>query len=58
MQLPHVSMDVSSADFGQCADMRLIHKQTVNMTNHTNGKITVMLMGGAVFCTSLGLVYT
>ena len=21
-------MDVSSADFGQCADMRLIHKQT------------------------------
>ncbi len=41
-----MSMDIDLADFGQCSDMRLINRQTVNITNHTNGKITVNWMGG------------
>ena len=43
---PHVSTDIYQADFGQCMDMRNIEQRTVNITNHTKGKVTVYWMGG------------
>ncbi|CAH1790082.1 unnamed protein product [Owenia fusiformis] len=43
--VPHVSLDVHEADFGQCTSMRLVEPKTLNVTNHTKGKITVVWMG-------------
>ncbi|XP_077997157.1 cilia- and flagella-associated protein 65-like [Glandiceps talaboti] len=41
---PHVTLDTNSIDFGQCMNLRLIEPQTVNVTNHTKGKITINWM--------------
>lgn len=45
-QPPHVSSDIFQASFGRCSDMRSIEQKTVNLTNHTTGKITVVWTGG------------
>ncbi|XP_070569847.1 cilia- and flagella-associated protein 65-like [Ptychodera flava] len=41
---PHVTLDTSTIDFGQCQNLRLIEPQTVNVTNHTKGKVTINWM--------------
>ncbi|XP_071101269.1 cilia- and flagella-associated protein 65-like isoform X1 [Haliotis cracherodii] len=43
--VPHVSTDVNLADFGNCQNLRVIEDKTVNVTNHTKGKVTVQWMG-------------
>ncbi|CAH3043041.1 unnamed protein product, partial [Porites evermanni] len=42
--VPHVSLDVHHADFGQLQDPNAVAQKTVNITNHTRGKITCMWM--------------
>lgn len=39
--VPHVSADVNFADFGKCQNLRSIEEKTVNITNHTRGKVIV-----------------
>lgn len=50
--VPHVSLDVNNADFGNCQNLRVIENKVINITNHTKGKITVQWMGGheRTFC--------
>ncbi|XP_041374433.1 cilia- and flagella-associated protein 65-like [Gigantopelta aegis] len=45
--VPHVSTDINMADFGNCQSLKFIEDKTVNLTNHTKGKITVQWMGDA-----------
>ncbi|KAJ8320586.1 hypothetical protein KUTeg_002173 [Tegillarca granosa] len=45
--VPHVSLDVNIADFGNCQNLRVIEDKIVNITNHTKGKITVQWIEGA-----------
>ena len=42
---PHVSSDVNVLDFGNIQDLKLSTDRTVNITNHTRGKVTVQWMG-------------
>lgn len=42
--VPHVSLDVHHTDFGQLLDPKAVEQKTVNITNHTKGKITCMWM--------------
>lgn len=42
---PHVSMDMHIADFGQVKSWNTVQQMTLNITNHTKGKITVQWMG-------------
>ncbi|KAL9957579.1 hypothetical protein ACROYT_G034498 [Oculina patagonica] len=42
--VPHVSLDIHHADFGQLLDPKAVEQKTVNITNHTKGKITCMWM--------------
>ncbi|PIK59519.1 putative coiled-coil domain-containing protein [Apostichopus japonicus] len=45
-ELPlHVSMDVEEVDFGCCVNLQHVEQRTINVTNHTKGKITVVWMG-------------
>ncbi|XP_050388962.1 cilia- and flagella-associated protein 65 [Patella vulgata] len=39
--VPHVSCDINVADFGNCQSLRTVEDKTVNITNHTRGKVTV-----------------
>ncbi|KAK7113832.1 cilia- and flagella-associated protein 65-like isoform X2 [Littorina saxatilis] len=39
--VPHVSADIHVADFGNCSSMRGIEEKTINITNHTRGKVLV-----------------
>ncbi|KAK3591649.1 hypothetical protein CHS0354_040559 [Potamilus streckersoni] len=39
--VPHVSLDISVIDFGNCQNLRVIENKLFNLTNHTKGKITV-----------------
>ncbi|KAK7484650.1 hypothetical protein BaRGS_00024058, partial [Batillaria attramentaria] len=39
--VPHVSADIHSAEFGNCQNLRAIEEKTVNITNHTRGKVIV-----------------
>ncbi|XP_064646085.1 cilia- and flagella-associated protein 65-like isoform X2 [Lineus longissimus] len=43
--VPHVSTDIHHADFGNQQNLRLIEQQTINVTNHTKGKVTLVWMG-------------
>ncbi|XP_071792552.1 cilia- and flagella-associated protein 65-like [Asterias amurensis] len=40
----HVSIDTIEVDFGCCVNLKHIETKTVNVTNHTKGKITVTWM--------------
>lgn len=42
--VPHVSLDVHHAEFGQLQDPKAVTQKTINITNHTKGKITCMWM--------------
>ena len=44
--VPHVSLDVNVADFGNCQNLRVIEDKVINLTNHTKGKITVQWVVG------------
>ena len=44
--VPHVSLDVNVADFGNCQNLRVIEDKILNLTNHTKGKITVQWVVG------------
>ena len=54
---PHVSMDVHQVDFGQCSDLNSVEQQSVNVTNHTNGKVTVVWMGGELVMSEILINY-
>ncbi|XP_033103427.1 cilia- and flagella-associated protein 65-like [Anneissia japonica] len=41
----HVSMDTNQVDFGCCTDLTHIGFKTLNVTNNTKGKVTVVWMG-------------
>ncbi|XP_072031285.1 cilia- and flagella-associated protein 65-like [Amphiura filiformis] len=41
----HVSIDVCQVDFDQCDHQGFIEQKTLNITNHTKGKITIVWMG-------------
>ncbi|XP_064598008.1 LOW QUALITY PROTEIN: cilia- and flagella-associated protein 65-like [Liolophura sinensis] len=43
--IPHVSLDTDKADFGNCQNLRIIEDKTINITNHTRGKITISWIG-------------
>ncbi|KAH9495755.1 Cilia- and flagella-associated protein 65 [Bulinus truncatus] len=43
--IPHVSLDVSILDFGVCQNIHAPFEKTVNITNHTRGKVTVQWNG-------------
>jgi hypothetical protein len=47
----HVGMDSNQVDFGRCINLKHIESKTVNVTNHTKGKMTVTWMtdGANVF---------
>ncbi|KAJ7389222.1 hypothetical protein OS493_032690 [Desmophyllum pertusum] len=42
--VPHVSLDIHHAEFGQLLDPKAVEQKTVNITNHTKGKITCTWM--------------
>ena len=44
--VPHVSLDLNVADFGNCQNLRVIDDKVINLTNHTKGKITVQWIVG------------
>ncbi|XP_038048739.1 cilia- and flagella-associated protein 65-like [Patiria miniata] len=48
----HVGMDTIQVDFGQCLNLSHIESKTLNVTNHTKGKMTVTWMTDDtnVFC--------
>lgn len=52
--VPHASLDIHHADFGRLPDPKAVEQKTVNITNHTKGKITCMWMKDAkgIFCVS------
>ncbi|XP_013095381.2 cilia- and flagella-associated protein 65-like isoform X1 [Biomphalaria glabrata] len=43
--IPHVSLDVCILDFGVCQNIQALAEKTVNITNHTRGKVTVQWNG-------------
>ncbi|CAG5126792.1 unnamed protein product, partial [Candidula unifasciata] len=43
--LPHASLDVNILDFGNVQNLSFPVERTVNITNHTKGKVTVQWMG-------------
>lgn len=45
--IPHVSLDVHNADFGRLQDPKAVEQKTVNITNHTKGKISCVWMKDA-----------
>lgn len=42
--VPHISLDVNHADFGRLQDPKAVEQKTVNITNHTKGKISCVWM--------------
>ncbi|RUS91152.1 hypothetical protein EGW08_001065, partial [Elysia chlorotica] len=42
---PHVSLDINVVDFGNCHRLNMPEERTVNITNHTRGKVTVQWNG-------------
>ena len=40
-----MSIDVCQVDFGRCDSQGFIEQKTLNITNHTKGKITIVWMG-------------
>jgi len=43
--LPHVTTDVDVLEFGNIQDLNMPVDKTINVTNHTRGKVTVQWMG-------------
>lgn len=43
--VPHVSLDINVIDFGNCHQLNMPQEQTVNITNHTRGKVAVQWNG-------------
>ncbi|XP_025115261.1 cilia- and flagella-associated protein 65-like isoform X2 [Pomacea canaliculata] len=39
--VPHVSADISYVNFGKCQNIRAMEEKTINITNHTHGKVLV-----------------
>ncbi|XP_076448439.1 cilia- and flagella-associated protein 65-like [Babylonia areolata] len=39
--VPHVSADIHVADFGHCQNLQANEEKTINITNHTRGKVLV-----------------
>ncbi|CAB4001244.1 Hypothetical predicted protein, partial [Paramuricea clavata] len=37
---PHISVDHSQLNFGKCTNIPCVEQKTVNITNHTKGKVT------------------